>query len=78
MLGMGASIAVRSTESAVGVGLLGNLGATYTSGLYNAVRYLDTTPSAQRPNDGVLIAIGQGVLNTPSFPLPKDFGNDHG
>lgn len=78
MFGMGLSIAARSTESAVGLGVLGGLGATYASGLYGAVQYLDTVPSAQRSNNGVLISIGQGVLNTLPLPLPKVFGEDNG
>ena len=78
MFGMRLSIAARSTESAVGLGVLGGLGATYASGLYGAVQYPDTGPSAQWSNNGVLISIGQGILNTLPLPLPKVFGADNG
>ncbi|HEX6518868.1 MAG TPA: hypothetical protein VF070_02485, partial [Streptosporangiaceae bacterium] len=78
MLGMGLSISARSTESAVGVGVLGGLGATYVSGLYAALQYMHTTSPAQRSNNGVLISIGEGVLNTLPLPLPKIFGQDNG
>jgi|HubBroStandDraft_6_1064221.scaffolds.fasta_scaffold215727_3 hypothetical protein len=30
------------------------------------------------PNNGVLISIAQGVLNTLPLPLPKAFGEDNG
>lgn len=78
MVGLGASIAARSTEAAVGTGVIGGLGATYLSGLYGALQYQDTVPQDQRSNSATFISVGQGVLNTLPLPLPKFFGGNNG